>query len=58
MVPTHAMERMHSMLNEKPPALEDGFDSVFHINEFQELVRAEMESDEKVITREFKQKLI
>jgi predicted kinase len=49
-VPTHAMERMHSTLNEKPPSLDDGFDSVFHINELQELERAEVESDEKVIT--------
>jgi predicted kinase len=56
-VPEHAMERMHGMLKENPPIVEDGFDSVFDINELQELERAEMRIENEVITREFKQKL-
>jgi predicted kinase len=39
------------------PAVEDGFDSVFDINEFQELERAELLMDEGVWVKEFKTKL-
>ena len=56
-VPEHAMKRMHSSLKEDPPIIEDGFDSVFDINEFQELVRAEKKGVNEIQTREFKQKL-
>jgi hypothetical protein len=33
------MERMHGMLKENPPIVKNGFDSVFDINELQELER-------------------
>jgi len=55
-VPEHAMERMQGMLNDNPPTVEDGFDSVFDINERQELERAELRAENAVLTREFKQK--
>ena len=56
-VPEHAMERMHRMLKNNPPILEDGFDSVFDMNEFQELTRAEKMNEDEVLTREFKPKI-
>jgi len=55
-VPEHAMERMNRFLDGDEPSVEDGFDSVFSINEFQELEKAEVTMEDKVVTREFKQK--
>ena len=55
-VPEHAMERMNRFLVGNEPTVEDGFDSVFSINEFQELEKAEASIEGKVATREFKQK--
>lgn len=40
-VPEYAIDMMHTMLKDKPPIVEDGFDSVFDINELQELERVE-----------------
>lgn len=54
-VPEHAMERMNRFLVGNEPTVEDGFDSVFSINEFQELEKAEASIEGKVVTKEFKQ---
>ncbi|MEN9405644.1 MAG: hypothetical protein RLY47_603 [Candidatus Parcubacteria bacterium] len=56
-VPEHAVSRMHEMLTDNPPVVEDGFDSVFDINELQELERAEMKIGDDTVAREFKPKL-
>ncbi len=56
-VPEHAMERMKRFLDGDEPSVEDGFDSVFSINELQELEKAEVSIEGKVVTREFRQKL-
>jgi predicted kinase len=40
-VPRYAMERMYRDLSNEKPVVEDGFDAVFDINEFQELERIE-----------------
>lgn len=55
-VPRYAMERMDKQLAADLPYVEDGFDSVIDINEFQELTRAEMNSGEKILEKEFKHK--
>lgn len=56
-VPRHAMERMNEMLKNNPPIVEDGFDSVFDINELQELKRAEMRTgDNRRLEKEFKER--
>lgn len=55
-VPDHAMERIQKMLDENPPKIEDGFDSIFDINEMQELIRAEIKSEDQIINKEFKPK--
>lgn len=56
-VPEHAIDRMHTMLRKNPPVIEDGFDSVFDVNELQELERAEKKIEDGIVTREFKPKL-
>jgi predicted kinase len=56
-VPNHVIERMNEFLISEPPVVEDGFDSVFDINEFQELNRAETLMEEGVWVKEFKPKL-
>lgn len=56
-VPSHAIQRMHESLKEDPPVIEDGFDSVLDINEFQELERGEIPaSEERYWFKEFKRK--
>lgn len=55
-VPSHAMARMNDMIGDNPPSLDDGFDSLFEINELQELEQAEMRHEDKYISREFRQK--
>ncbi len=57
-VPEHAMERMNRFLVGDEPSIEDGFDSVFSINEFQELEKAEVSIEGKTLTRELKQKMM
>lgn len=56
-VPEHAIDKMHTMLRDRPPVVEDGFDSVFDINELQELERAEIKIEDQIVAREFKPKL-
>jgi len=55
-VPEHAMARMNEFLKADPPMVEDGFDNVFDINEFQEMNRAETQMEEGVWVKEFKPK--
>lgn len=52
-VPEHAMQRMHSMLETVPPEITEGFDSLFFIDEFQKLKQAEIGGERK-ISKEFK----
>lgn len=40
-VPDHAIERMHANLTQDPPDIAEGIDSIFSINEFQELQNVE-----------------
>lgn len=56
-VPEHAMNRMYKNLKDNPPVVKDGFDSVFDINEFQELTHVERMGEDEIITREFKPKM-
>lgn len=56
-VPEHVIGRMHEMLRARPPVIEDGFDAVFHINELQELKRAEIGGEHNFHMKEFKTKL-
>jgi predicted kinase len=53
-VPEHALERMQNMLEKTPPTVDDGFDSVFDIDEIQELIRVERRGENGILTREFK----
>jgi predicted kinase len=53
-VPDYAMERMAKSFKELPPEISEGFDSLFYINEFQELVRVEVENELDVAKKEFK----
>ncbi|MFA6587703.1 MAG: ATP-binding protein [Patescibacteria group bacterium] len=42
-VPEHVLERMDAKLHKNEPNLGEGFDSIFTLNEFQQLQRIEME---------------
>lgn len=55
-VPEHVLERMHQMIKDAPPKLEDGFDSVFTLNEYQELLKAEITQEKGVLSKEFKKR--
>lgn len=56
-VPEYAMHQMHNMLQKNPPQIEDGFDSIFTIDELQKLESAELKVEGRSVTREFKPKL-
>lgn len=56
-IPEHAMKRMDGMIQKNPPAIEDGFDSMFRINEIQELQSVEIRGEHESHVREFKTKL-
>jgi predicted kinase len=51
------MEKMFLALWSTPPSVEDGFDSVVDINEFQQLQRAEIKREDGGLVQEFKSKL-
>ncbi|MBP9772125.1 MAG: ATP-binding protein [Candidatus Pacebacteria bacterium] len=53
-IPGHAMARMKRLITEAPPEIGDGFDSLFTFDEYGALVKAEMMSDGKEVTKEFK----
>lgn len=40
--PEYAVERLHRQLSENPPQIEDGFDSIFTLDEYQKLVDTEI----------------
>lgn len=54
MVPDHAMERMNEALKAAPPMIEDGFDALFTIDEFQNMLSAERDLDENVEMKRFR----
>lgn len=56
-VPEYAIKRMHSQLTQFPPEVEDGFDSVFDIDEFQKLNRAEVAIKDGIKVRNFPNRL-
>jgi predicted kinase len=45
-VPEHAIDRMYKSLSDNPPMVEDGFDSLFVLDENQELVSLEKPAQE------------
>jgi len=55
-VPEHAIERMHEFVKYFKPGTKDGFDSLFTLNENQELIKAEVKYEDETISKEFKLK--
>lgn len=53
-VPGHAMQRMHNDLQDNRPAIEDGLDSIFTLNEYQELIDVEKKSRDENTELDFK----
>jgi predicted kinase len=56
-VPDFAISGMNNALTEQPPAIEDGFDSIFSLNEFQELCRVERSVEDGRWVKEFRPRL-
>lgn len=54
-VPEHAMDRMERNLREFPPEITDGFDSIFTLDEEHILREVELQREDKVIHKEFKE---
>ena len=55
-VPDYVLERMHQSIKDSPPRIEDGFDSVFTLDEYQELLRAELAREGEDLSKEFKKR--
>jgi predicted kinase len=53
-VPEHAIQRMSNDLNAHRPSIEDGFDAVFTLNEYQELVAVESKGNNGEFNNGFK----
>lgn len=53
-VPEKVLENMESSLSGAKPKIEEGLDSIFTLDEYQKLVRAEMKSEGENLTREIK----
>ncbi len=53
-VPDSVLNRMDSFLKKNPPDINDGFDSLFILDESRNMVSVEMKKGEGVITKEFK----
>ncbi len=53
-VPEHAIQRMSDDLNAHRPSIEDGFDAVFTLNEYQELVAVESKGNNGEFDNVFK----
>lgn len=51
-VPEHVLERMHKSLSSDSPELQEGFDSIFTLNEYHKLIKSE-----KKIPKEFNIKI-
>ncbi len=56
-VPEYVLERMHKNLDSNPPKIDEGFDSIFTIDKYHQLIKAESKIKQEVINREFKGKL-
>lgn len=56
-VPEFVLERMSGSLENNPPIIEEGFDSIFTLDEYHKLMKAELEGKEGSITKEFKLKI-
>lgn len=52
-VPNHVLERMDKSLNDFPPEIKDGFDSIFTLDNEKKIIEAEMERENKIIHKEF-----
>jgi predicted kinase len=52
-VPEHAIQRMHNDLQSNRPNIEDGLDSIFTLNEYQDLVNVEKGEVGKNIYKDF-----
>lgn len=53
-VPSYVLERMDKSIRDFPPNIKDGLDSVFTLDEEQELTRAEMKNENEIIQKEFR----
>ena len=57
-VPEHVLERINNFIKENPPEMNDGFDSLFILNENEEMVSAEIKNqDGENIRKEFQIKM-
>lgn len=50
-VPEHVLERMHNKLQEQQPEISEGFDTIFTLNESQELEKTEREGEQIKLSR-------
>lgn len=53
-VPEYVLERMNRQLNETPPKIEDGFDTIFTLDEYQKLVEVEKLEGDKLLNKNLK----
>ena len=53
-VPEHVIDNMNEMLKRTPPEITDGFDSLFTLDEYQELKEAEMLREGEILKKGFK----
>jgi predicted kinase len=53
-IPEYAIDRMAKNLKEHPPKIEDGFDSIFTVDEYQQLKEAEMIGEGEFHKKKFK----
>lgn len=52
--PEHVLDRMHKNLSSSPPEINEGFDSIFMLNEYHQLLKAESKNKQEILKREFK----
>lgn len=55
-VPEHAIDRAEASLRRREPTTADGFDSVFTLNEFSNLMKSQVDREGASITKEFKRR--
>jgi len=53
-VPEYVVERMYDNLSKTPPQIDEGFDTLFTLDEYHALARAEQKNHESVIRKEFR----
>lgn len=53
-VPEHAIDRMYESFQQYPPTIEDGFDSLFTIDQFQQLQHTEIRKEDRTLSKEFR----